>query len=123
MQARDVMTSAVVSVRPDVPIQQIARFLRDKGISAVPVVDESGAPIGMVSEGDLIGRDESAREARRDWWLTLLADDGTELSPDFLANLQRTTTWAREVMSAPVVTVEENADLRDIARRLIEHRV
>jgi CBS domain-containing protein len=61
MQARDVMTSEVVSVRPDVPIRQIARLLRDKGISAVPVVDDSGAPVGMVSEGDLIGRDEQAR--------------------------------------------------------------
>jgi hypothetical protein len=61
MSARDVMTRRV----------------------AVPVVDEEWKPIGMVSEGDLIGRDEPDREARRDWWLTLLAE-GETLSPDSL---------------------------------------
>ena len=55
MIARNVMTTEVVSVGPDTPTYKIARLLIDHGISAVPVVDGSGAPIGMVSEGDLIG--------------------------------------------------------------------
>src|SRR5271157_4260580 len=82
MKARDVMTDAVVSVRPDTPTSQVARLLLDNGISAVPVVDSDGAPVGMVSEGDLIGRDEAARVARRDWWLALLAE-GEQLSARF----------------------------------------
>ena len=57
MNACDVMTKAVVSVRPDTPVREIARLLLDKGISAVPVIDNNGAPIGMVSEGDLIRPD------------------------------------------------------------------
>ena len=44
MKAFKVMTPNVVSVGPDVPINQIARVLVENGISAVPVVDESGAP-------------------------------------------------------------------------------
>jgi CBS domain-containing protein len=60
MNARDVMTREVVSVTPDTPMQQIAALLLEKGISAVPVVDNSGAPIGIVSEGDLIGRREAS---------------------------------------------------------------
>ena len=64
MKARDVMTTAVSSVSPDTPISEIAKILRDRKISAVPVVDETGIPIGMVSEGDLIGRDEPHREGR-----------------------------------------------------------
>ena len=67
MNARDVMTKVVVSVLPDASACEVARVLLDNGISAVPVVDSNGAPIGMVSEGDLIGRDDAAREARRDW--------------------------------------------------------
>jgi len=50
------MTSAVVSVSSETPMSEIAKILHDHGISAVPVVDKVGAPIGMVSEGDLIGR-------------------------------------------------------------------
>jgi CBS domain-containing protein len=97
MKAHDVMTSAVVSVSPETPISEVAKILRDNGISAVPVVDRAGAPVGMVSEGDLLGRDEADREARRDWWLTLLAE-GEALSADFLGASAprsggRTTSW------------------------------
>jgi CBS domain containing-hemolysin-like protein len=74
MKARDVMTAEVVAVPPEMPAAEIARLLLDKRISAVPVVDGEGMPIGIVSEGDLIGRSETDREARRDWWLALLAD-------------------------------------------------
>src|SRR5690242_9653458 len=84
MNARDVMTKAVVSVHPDTPVREIARLLLDNGISAVPVVDNNAIPIGIVSEGDLIRRDQPAREARREWWLEILAE-GEQLSPEFLA--------------------------------------
>ena len=63
MKARDIMTDTVLSVRPDTSVSQVAGLLLDRGISAVPVVDSDGAPLGMVSEGDLIGRDEAARAA------------------------------------------------------------
>jgi CBS domain-containing protein len=122
MKARDVMTTAVSSVNPDTPISEIAKILRDRGISAVPVVDESGKPVGMVSEGDLIGRDEADREGRRDWWLALLAQGGT-LNTDFLASLRPLERRARDVMTAPVVTIGEETELRDVARLLTTHRI
>jgi len=56
MQARDLMTTKVLAVGPDEPTRKIAQLLLDHGISAVPVVDAECTPIGMVSEGDLIGR-------------------------------------------------------------------
>jgi CBS domain-containing protein len=86
MFARDIMTTEALSVGPDTPTHKIARPLIDNGISAVPVVDGRRAPIGMVSEGDLIGRNGADREARRDWWLVLLAG-GQPLCPEFLGQL------------------------------------
>jgi CBS domain-containing protein len=115
MKARDIMTTEVVSISRETPISKIAELLGKKGISAVPVVDDGRAPIGMVSEGDLIGRDETERETRRDWWLTLLAE-GETLHPDFLAGLRSLERAARDTMSAPVVTVGEkptSTKLRD----------
>jgi hypothetical protein len=67
-------------------MRKIAALLVASRISAVPVIDGGGAPIGIVSEGDLIDRREAECEAREDWWLTLLAED-EELSRDFLASL------------------------------------
>jgi len=122
MMAREVMTADVVSVRPETPTPDVARLLLEKGISAVPVVDDRGGPIGMVSEGDLVGRNDSDREARRDWWLTLLAE-GHPLNAEFLASLRTPQRTARDVMSGPVVTVGEDTDVGEIARLLSAYRI
>lgn len=122
MKARDVMTPEVIFVRPDTPTQKVAQLLLKAGISACPVVDEAGAPVGMVSEGDLIGRGEVEREARRDWWLALLAE-GEALDESFVANLRAPERRARDVMSGPVVTVTEDTELAEIARLLAEYRI
>ena len=122
MKAHDVMTRSVMSVQPHQSTQDAAKMLRDKGISAVPVIDANGVLAGMVSEGDLIGREDWEREARRDWWLTLLAD-GEELSPVFLATLKKPSFKVQDVMTTPVITVDENLDIKEIARKLIEHRI
>ena len=122
MKARDVVTARVVSVRADTPNREIARLLLENHISAVPVLDGSGAPLGMVSEGDLIGRDDREREARRDWWLATLAES-EQLSPEFLAGLRHPARSADEIMSRPVVTVGEETDTGEIARLLQAHRI
>ncbi|HSP95737.1 MAG TPA: CBS domain-containing protein [Candidatus Dormibacteraeota bacterium] len=122
MKARDVMTTDVASVAPDSTIHEVAMLLLDRGISAVPVVDALGAPIGMVSEGDLIDRHSSEREARRDWWLAMLAE-GTALSPRFLDFIKTTARPVRQVMTAPVVTVSEDTPVAEIGQLLETHRI
>src|SRR4051794_13648691 len=122
MKARDVMTTTVVSVDPDTPISAIAKILSEHGISAAPVIDHSGAALGMVSEGDLIGRDATARDARRDWWLTLLAE-GEALSPEFLENLRTPERRASDVMAVPAISVGGDTDLGEAARLLTENRI
>src|SRR6516165_12094783 len=106
MKAADIMTTEVVSVGPDTRVKEIARLLLEHGISAVPVVDAAGAVIGMVGEGDLVGRKRTERETRSEWWLMRLAE-GEPLSGDFLDHLQSPLAVAREVMSSPVITVSE----------------
>ena len=122
MKAADVMTTRLVTVPPETPASSIALLLLRKGISAVPVVDKNGAPLGMVSEGDLMPRDESERQARRDWWLKLLSD-GEELSAEYLRQLEGSERPAREVMSAPMITVDAGADLVEVADILSAKRI
>jgi CBS domain-containing protein len=122
MNASDVMSKPVVSVHPDTPLREVARLLVDKGISAVPVVNDKGAPIGMVSEGDLIHPERAAREAWRQSWLEMFAE-GEPLAPELLAWLQSQNHSARAVMSAPVITVSEDTELGEIARVLVTHRI
>jgi CBS domain-containing protein len=122
MNARDVMTSAVISTTGETPVRDIAQLLLQNQISAVPILDQSGAPIGMVSEGDLIGRHETERNARREWWLALLAE-GEALSPDFLSGLRHPERVASDIMSRPVITIAEDTDTGEIARLLAAHRI
>lgn len=122
MLAKDLMTTDVVVVRPDTPAQDIARVLLDHAISAVPVVDGAGAPIGMVSEGDLIGRDDAQRDARRDWWLALVAE-GEALGKEFLSSLGARKETASDIMVAPVITVDDTTEDLEIARLLRTYRI
>ncbi len=113
MKARDIMSANVVTVGPGIAVREIARLLLDNQITAMPVVDQNGAPIGMISEGDLIAPDNAAREARRDWWLSLLAE-GEPLSSAFLEWLGSQKRNAGYLMSKPVISVDEDADVRNI---------
>ena len=122
MKARDLMTRKVVSASPETPIRDIAALLSANRISAVPVVDETGTVVGMVSEGDLIGRRQTEREKQREWWLVMLAE-GETLSDEFLASLLTPDRTAREVMSSPVIQVTEEAEASEIAALLARHRI
>ena len=122
MNARNIMSKPVVSVHPDTPLREVARLMLDKGITAVPVVDDNGAPIGIVSEGDLIRPERAAREAWRQSWLEVFAE-GEPLAPELLDWLHSKSHSARAVMSAPLITVTEDTELGEIARVLVTHRI
>ncbi|MGW5342711.1 CBS domain-containing protein [Streptomyces sp. HUAS TT3] len=52
----DLMTPTAVTVRSGTAFKEVARLLREFDITAVPVVDETGRPVGVVSEADLLRR-------------------------------------------------------------------
>jgi CBS-domain-containing membrane protein len=119
MNAADVMVSNVITVRADTSVAKIAEILLANRISAVPVVDESGTLIGIVSEGDLIHRVEAGTEQHRSWWLELLT--GKEiLAREFVKSHART---AADVMTRPVITVKPDTPLGEIASLLEKHRI
>jgi CBS domain-containing protein len=103
-------------------VREVARTLLAHGISAMPVLDADGVPIGMVSEGALVSRDELERIERRDWWLKLVADD-TAPDSGFLAKLRAPDRTAGDVMSAPVITVSEDTELTEVARLLAQQHI
>ena len=122
MQARDVMTKPAVTVKPDTPIGEIALLLLQKHISGVPVIDEAGSIVGIVTESDLLKSNAPEREKRREWWLTLLAE-GEELSKEFLAIIGNPRRTARDLMTAPVVTVSEDTDIAEIGKLFTSLRI
>ena len=59
MRAADVMTRQVITIPPDASILQAVRLMLQNRISGLPVVDEQGHPVGIVTEGDLLRRAET----------------------------------------------------------------
>ncbi|GAB3430930.1 CBS domain-containing protein [Flindersiella endophytica] len=109
----DVMTKDVVTVDARTPFKDIARLLARHRISAVPVVDNAGWPLGVVSETDLVRKEEfrapgpAGRFAR--WRRTARAKAGGRT--------------AAEVMSAPAITIKPDASLQSAARTLAGHHI
>jgi CBS domain-containing protein len=123
MNAKDVMTTEVITVSPETTVQDLAKILSEKEISGAPVVDADNRLVGLVSEGDLLHRAETGTERRvqrrRSWWLDSVAAE-EELARDYIKAHGRTVA---DIMTRSVVTVEETTDLADIAMLLETKRV
>jgi CBS domain-containing protein len=119
MKAADVMVTDVITVRPEMTVQEVAEILLDNRISAVPVVDADGHLIGIVSEGDLIRRAEIGTDKRRSWWLNLLTLPEIRAS-EFVKSHARKVA---DVMTQRVITATEDASLGEIATLLEKHGI
>ena len=124
MRAMDVMTTNVITVGPDISVQEVAKILSERSISGVPVVDAQNRLVGIVSEGDLLHRVETGTERRvqrrrRSWWLDTIGSEG-ELARDYVKSHGRT---ARDVMTSQVISVSDTTELADIANLLETKRI
>lgn len=119
MLAREVMTANPIVVPASMPIEECARLLLEKRISAVPVVDAAGGVIGIVSEGDLIRRREAGTERRYSWWLELVSDPQT-MARDFVKSGGHKVS---DVMTRQVVSITEDTPLAAIASILEKRHI
>ena len=111
MNARDVMVSPVVTVKPAASVQEVAKLLLERRISAVPVVDDQGKVVGIVSEGDLLHRAEAGTERRRSWWLLGLTGDEM-LADEYVKAHARKVA---DVMTSQVTTAAPDTPLHELA--------
>jgi CBS domain-containing protein len=58
---RDIMTTPIVTVKPDMTVKDLVALFRERRIGGAPVVDDEGALLGMVTEGDLMALDADVK--------------------------------------------------------------
>jgi len=119
MKAMDVMTREVLTVKPDDSVADTIRLLAEHDISALPVVDDDGTVVGVISEADLVRREEIGTEKQRTWWLEALTPAST-LAAEFAKSHGRRVS---EVMSTHVISASEDTPLGEIATLLEKHRI
>jgi len=119
MKARDVMVSPVITVKPDASVREVAQTLLERRISAVPVVDDRGKLVGIISEGDLLHRAEADTQRQRPWWLLVMTSDEA-LAADYVKEHSRKVA---DVMTKNVITANPDTPLHEIARTLERHAI
>ncbi|GLX02354.1 CBS domain-containing protein [Microtetraspora sp. NBRC 16547] len=122
-KVRDVMTSEVASVDGSTPFREVAELLMARGVSAVPVVDGEGHVIGLISEADLLHREEFREQFYQEGYQPpLRVRLRGRLSGQDAAGKARGHT-AAELMTAPAVTVRPYTSVVGAARVMNEKGV
>ncbi|ANT53855.1 CBS domain-containing protein [Mesorhizobium amorphae] len=109
MKAKDVMTVNVVTVSPDHGVRHAARIMLDHRISGLPVVDNDGRLVGVVSEGDFLRRSELGVPA---------------LLPNEARSYVKGHSWkVSDLMTSDVIVADEDTTIARIAALMQEHGI
>jgi CBS domain-containing protein len=119
MIVADVMTRNCITIAPDATVEDAVNLMLSRHISGLFVVDKTGELAGVVTEGDLLRRDELGTERNRPWWLRLLASPARQAADFTQANGRH----VRDVMTENVLTVAQDAPLEDVVATMEKHRI
>jgi len=119
MRAIDVMVRDVVTVRPDTEVAEAIKLLTEHDVSALPVLDQAGDLVGILSEADLIRRAEIGTETHRPWWSEAMTGAST-LAEEFAKSHGKKVG---EVMTYGVISVTEETPLAEIAALFERRRI
>jgi CBS domain-containing protein len=119
MIVADVMTRNCVTIAPEATVEEAVNLMLSRRISGVFVVDNGGDLVGVLTEGDLLRRDELGTERHRPWWLRLLASPARQ-AHDFT---QANGRHVRDVMTEDVLSIAQDAHLEDVVATMEKHRI
>jgi CBS domain-containing protein len=111
------MTAAVLTVSPETPLKDVAAILAEHGISGVPVCDAGGRVLGVVSEGDILFKEQGVRE-RHGGALAWLVD-GSRWQDTSKASART----AGEAMTSPAITITQERPAAAAARIMLDRAV
>jgi CBS domain-containing protein len=112
MRAHQIMTKNVITVTPHTSIETAAKIMLRTHISGLPVQDEAGRLVGIVSESDFLRRSEIGTGRKRPAWLQFFTGPA-RAATDFVHERGRKV---EDVMTENPVTVGEQTPLEDLVR-------
>ena len=117
LTAAELMTSPAVTTKATAKVREAAALMLKHNVGAVAVIDESGAVVGIASDGDLAGKRLS--DQRQQWWLGLITKGLRNPELDDFAH----KTTVAEVMSTPPLSVSPDTPLPTLVELLRSHGV
>ncbi len=114
------MNPNVVCARPDMTVREVERLLTQRHVTGCPVVDDTGKPVGVVSQFDLIAHEAPRRTAGSAGRFYSDVDDYQDIA---LVPVDASDTPISEIMSRSLVSIEREEPLREAARMMRDRRV
>jgi CBS-domain-containing membrane protein len=121
LQAKDIMTKDVITVKPESTVEALARLLMDNKISGVPVVDEEKKIIGIVTENDLISKNKRLHIPTIMRLFDAFILLGSGRMEDEIKKMA--ATIVDEICTKKVLTIQEDLSLEDIATIMAEQHI
>lgn len=115
MKIKELMTRRVVSVRPEASLKEVGARLLMHGISGMPVCDEDGRVVGVISEADILHK-ERGRSERSGGLLSWFAESRAQA-------VKSEARTAGEAMTAPAITIAPGSPAAAAARLMVEKRI
>jgi CBS domain-containing protein len=119
VNAADVMTRSILSVTPNASLLEAIRLMLDNHVSGLPVIDEAGQLVGILTEGDLLRRGETGTGRQRPRWLEILLGPG-RLASEYVRTHGRKVD---DIMTREPVSVAPEAPLDEIVELMERHRI
>ncbi len=119
MRVEEVMTKDVAAVRAETSIRAAVHLMIERRVSGLPVIDDDGVVVGIVSEGDLLRRVELGTEKHSPPWLSFLRGP-SRVAADYV---RCRTLRVEDVMTRDPDTVDVSATLDDVVTHLVRRRV
>ncbi len=119
--AHDIMTTAVVTIRPEADVTEAAKLLLEKGVNGLPVVDAEGRLVGILCQSDLVRMQKNLPIPS----LFTLLDGFVPLSSTALLEAEVKRIAASKVsdaMSTKVVSVSPASTIDEIATLMVDRK-
>lgn len=122
LTAKDIMTKNVTTVRTTTTIEELARILMEHKISGVPVVDDAGDLIGIVTENDLISQNKRLHipTVMRLFDSFIMLESPGRIEKEIK---KMTAITVNDIYTKEVITVAEDTPVQDIATIMSEKKV
>jgi len=121
LKAKDIMTKEVISVKPETTIEELARLLMKQQISGVPVVDDKGKIVGIVTENDLISKNSRLHIPTILRLFDAYIPLGTSKMESDIRKMAASTV--EDICTKEIITVDEEASVEYIATIMTEKRI
>lgn len=117
MLVKEIMTKNVITVSPDTSLKEVGKILKEKRISGIPVVDDAGSIVGIITVSDILIIIQQIYQ-----WQELQRDTAGLNISEFVG-----TEWlnkkVNEAMKKNVYTLDENESINEAMRLMFAHQI